>query len=260
MFQERNFFSFSVRGLLSGLLGRTPKATRKYRLSRKAIEGLVGFRVGDMALYERAMRHRSLLRGDLESSSKSNERLEFLGDAVLGFITAEHLFEQFPDKDEGFLTRLRAKLVNGKALAVCAEHINLGELILMSKNMAQEQGRQNRTILADAFEALIGAIYLDQGLDVSRQFIERTMLHHVDLSELAQQYDNFKSLLLEYAQARSWAQPIYRVVSEEGPSHAKIFTVDVILREEAHGRGHGGSKKLAEQRAAREALKFLRSK
>lgn len=212
-----------------------------------------------MALYERAMRHRSLLRGDLLSSSKSNERLEFLGDAVLGFITAEHLFEKFPEKDEGFLTRLRAKLVNGKALAVCAEAINLGDLILMSKNMAQEQGRQNRTILADAFEALIGAIYLDQGLDSARLFIERTMLERVDLLALAQQYDNFKSLLLEYAQARSWAQPVYRVVSEEGPSHAKVFTVDVILKDEPFGRGQGGSKKLAEQRAAREALKILKS-
>ena len=224
------------------------------------METLVGFRVGDMALYERAMRHRSLLRGEPDSGSKSNERLEFLGDAVLGFITAEHLFEQFPDKDEGFLTRLRAKLVNGKALAVCAEDINLGSMILMSKNMVQEQGRQNRTILADAFEALIGAIYLDQGLGAARQFIERTMLEKVNLLELAQQNDNFKSLLLEYAQARSWAQPIYRVVSEEGPSHAKIFSVDVILKGEPHGRGQGGSKKLAEQRAAREALKVLRAK
>lgn len=211
-----------------------------------------------MALYERAMRHRSLLRGETESSSKSNERLEFLGDAVLGFITAEHLFAKFPEKDEGFLTRLRAKLVNGKALAICAEDINLGSLILMSKNMVQEQGRQNRTILADAFEALIGAIYLDQGLEAARQFIERTMLDRVDLTELAQQYDNFKSLLLEYAQARSWAQPLYRVVSEEGPSHAKTFTVDVILKGEACGRGQGSSKKLAEQRAAREALKALK--
>ena len=258
MFQERSIFSFSVRGFLSGLLGRPSKTARKYRLSRKAIEALVGFRVGNMALYERAMRHRSLLSGEPETFSKSNERLEFLGDAVLGFITAEHLFAQFPDKDEGFLTRLRAKLVNGKALAICAEDINLGSLILMSKNMVQEQGRQNRTILADAFEALIGAIYLDQGLEAARQFIERTMLLHVDLSELSQQYDNFKSLLLEYAQARSWAQPIYRVVSEEGPSHAKIFTVDVILKDDAQGRGQGASKKLAEQRAAREALKALR--
>lgn len=260
MDQERKIFSFSFKGLISGLFSRQSEKSRKYRLSRKAIEDLVGFKVGDMALYERAMRHRSLLRGEAQASTKSNERLEFLGDAVLGFITAEHLFAHFPDKDEGFLTRLRAKLVNGKALANCAEHIDLGALILMSKNMVQERGRQNRTILADAFEALIGAIYLDLGLEHARQFIHRTMLEHVDLSQLSRQYDNFKSLLLEYAQARSWAQPVYRVVSEEGPSHAKTFTVDVILKNEPHGRGQGSSKKLAEQRAAREALKSLKSK
>ena len=198
--------------------------------------------------------HRSLLRGEVPQDLKSNERLEFLGDAVLGFITAEHLFDQFPDKDEGFLTRLRAKLVNGKALAACAENINLGDLILMSKNMAQEKGRSNRTILADALEALIGAIYLDKGLEKARVFIHRTMLEHVDLIQLAHQYDNYKSLLLEYAQARGWSQPQYKVVTEQGPSHAKIFTVDAILKGEAFGRGQGGSKKLAEQRAAKEAL------
>lgn len=260
MLKERNIFSFSVKGLISGLLRRPGRSVEEYRLSKSAIETLIGFRVGDLGLYERAMRHRSLLRGELENPVQSNERLEFLGDAVLGFVTAEHLFANFPDKDEGFLTRLRAKLVNGKALAQCAGKINLGSLILMSKNMAQEQGRENRTILADAFEALIGAIYLDQGLEAARQFIHRTMLEHVDLAQLAQQYDNFKSLLLEYAQARGWPQPYYRVVSEEGPSHAKVFTVDAVLKGEAFGRGQGGSKKLAEQRAAREALTHFRSK
>lgn len=205
------------------------------------------------------MMHRSLLRGEAPQDLKSNERLEFLGDAVLGFITAEHLFAHFPEKDEGFLTRLRAKLVNGKALAECAQRINLGDLILMSKNMAQEHGRQNSTILADALEALIGAIYLDQGLEKARVFIHRTMLEKVDLIQLAHKYDNYKSLLLEYAQARGWSQPQYKVVTEQGPSHAKVFTVDAILRGEPHGRGQGGSKKLAEQRAAKEALFRLRS-
>ena len=205
------------------------------------------------------MMHRSVLRGEVPQDMKSNERLEFLGDAVLGFITAEHLFAQFPNKDEGFLTRLRAKLVNGKALASCATAINLGTFILMSKNMVQEQGRHNRTILADAFEALIGAIYLDKGLEAARTFIHRTMLEKVDLLELAQQYDNYKSLLLEYAQARGWSQPQYRVVSEEGPSHAKIFTVDAVLKGAPYGQGRGGSKKTAEQRAAKEALIRLKS-
>ncbi len=213
-----------------------------------------------MSLYERAMRHRSLLRGETNTALRSNERLEFLGDAVLGFITAEHLYQIFPTKDEGFLTRLRAKLVNGKALAECAEQIDLGRFILMSKNMIQEQGRQNRTILADAFEALIGAIYLDLGLPAARAFIHRTMFNDVDLAELSQHHDNYKSLLLEFAQARGWSQPTYSVISEDGPSHARTFTVEAILQGNPSGRGQAGSKKLAEQRAAREALKRLREK
>lgn len=257
--QKKNAFSFQTFFLKVFGKPSFPNGSGHYSLSKKAIEKLVGFKVGNKDLYERAMMHRSLLRGEAPQDLKSNERLEFLGDAVLGFITAEHLFAHFPEKDEGFLTRLRAKLVNGKALAECAQNINLGELILMSRNMVQEQGRRNRTILADAFEALIGAIYLDQGLEKARLFIHRTMLEHVDLIQLAQQYDNYKSLLLEYAQARGWSQPQYKVVTEQGPSHAKVFTVEAILRGEPFGRGQGESKKLAEQRAAKEALLRLRN-
>ena len=259
--KERNNISSLLASLFQKVFGRssTFKGQDHYSLSKKSIEQLVGFKIGNKDIYERAMMHRSLLRGETPQDLKSNERLEFLGDAVLGFITAEHLFAHFPEKDEGFLTRLRAKLVNGKALAACAQSINLGDLILMSKNMAQEQGRRNATILADAFEALIGAIYLDQGLDKARLFIHRTMLEQVDLMQLAHQYDNYKSLLLEYAQARGWSQPQYKVVTEQGPSHAKLFTVDAILKGEPHGRGQGGSKKLAEQRAAKEALLRLRN-
>lgn len=261
MLKERKSVSFSLLNLFKKILGKssTFQGPGHYSLSKKSIEGLVGFKILNKEIYERAMMHRSLLRGETPQELKSNERLEFLGDAVLGFITAEHLFAHFPEKDEGFLTRLRAKLVNGKALADCAQQINLGDLILMSKNMAQEHGRRNRTILADAFEALIGAIYLDQGLEKARVFIHRTMLEQVDLTKLAHQYDNYKSLLLEYAQARGWSQPLYKVVTEQGPSHAKVFTVDAILKGEPHGRGEGGSKKLAEQRAAKEALLRLQS-
>ena len=227
-------------------------------VSREAVERLVGMPVGDLALYEQALRHRSLLRGRPESHLYSNERLEFLGDAVLGFIVAEHLYRHFPDESEGFLTRLRAKLVNGHALAQYADEINLGVFILMSENMVQTEGRQNQTILADAFEAVIGALYLDRGIDTARRFIHRTMLDHADLNSLAAKRDNYKSLLLEYVQAEGWPQPQYRVVTEEGPSHDRTFTVEVLVNGVAHGQGQAGSKKSAEQRAAREALQRLR--
>lgn len=214
--------------------------------------------VRDLALYEQALRHRSLLRGQRESHRFSNERLEFLGDAVLGFVVAEYLYERFPERDEGFLTRVRAQLVNGKALARNAEAIRLGDHILMSLNMAQTEGRKNQSILADAFEALIGALYLDLGLPAARRFIHSTLLIPINLDELVKRRDNYKSLLLEFAQARGWPQPTYRVTSEEGPSHAKAFTVEVLVNGVPYGTGTAKSKKRAEQRAARVALEKVR--
>ncbi len=214
--------------------------------------------VCDLALYERALMHRSLLRGRAENALLSNERLEFLGDAALGFVAAEHLYRTFPDKDEGFLTRLRSKIVNGQALARHAREVDLGSLLLISENMEHAGGRETPTILADAFEAVIGAIYLDLGLEQTRTFIHNTMLRDADLAGLADQHDNYKSLLLEYAQARGWPQPEYQVTHEEGPSHDRVFTVSAIVKGDAWGGGTAGSKKKAEQRAAREALRRLR--
>ena len=130
--------------------------------------------VRDLALYEQALRHRSLLRGELRSHLYSNERLEFLGDAVLGFVVAEHLYRHFPEETEGFLTQLRAKLVNGLALADYAESISLGAFILMSENMVQTEGRQNQTLLADPCEAVPGALYLDPGTRRARRQGRRT--------------------------------------------------------------------------------------
>jgi ribonuclease III len=227
--------------------------------SRREIEALVRTDVRNLELYVRALTHRSVLRGETDSHLVSNERLEFLGDSVLGFVIAEYLHDQFPDEDEGFLTRLRAKIVNGQALARVATSINLGSAILVSENMEQAQGRRNPTILADALEAIIGALYLDKGLPAARTFIERVMLADVDLADLAARHDNYKSALLEFAQARAWPQPLYRLAREEGPSHDRIFTVEVVLNNRIYGMGTAASKKKAEQIAAGEALKRLRS-
>ena len=188
---------------------------------RAQIEAFVGRPIGDLALYERALRHRSVLRGQPNSHLQSNERLEFLGDAVLGVVVAERLYADFPDRDEGFLTRTRAKLVNGAILASYAEALGLGPLLLLSPNMAKGEGRQNPTILADAFEAVLGALYLDLGFAAARAFVFDLIDEHLDLDEVAEQRSNFKSLLLEYVQARGQAQPAYHVVAEEGPSHER---------------------------------------
>ncbi len=234
----------------------TEEATAAARRAR--IEAFVGMPVGDLELYERALRHRSVLRGQPNSHLQSNERLEFLGDAVLGVAVAERLYTEFPDHDEGFLTRLRAKLVNGAMLASYAEALDLGPLLLLSPNMAQGEGRSNPTILADAFEAVLGALHLDQGFDAARQFVFDVLDEHVDLGEVAEQRSNFKSLLLEYVQARGQAQPVYRVVTEEGPSHERRFTIEVLVEGVPLGIGRARSKKRAEQEAACEALERLR--
>ncbi|HEX8298507.1 MAG TPA: ribonuclease III, partial [Rubricoccaceae bacterium] len=194
-------------------------------VSRRAVEALVGMPVGPLALYEHALRHRSLFRGLPTDGTESNERLEFLGDAVLGAVVAEALFTAFPDRDEGLLTRTRASLVNGKALAGYAEALGLGPLLLLSDNMDSAAGRANTTILADAFEAVLGAVYLDLGFDAARRFVLRVLDAHASVQDAAQDRSNHKSRLLELVQSRGLAQPIYSVVSEEGPSHDRRFTV-----------------------------------
>jgi len=209
-------------------------------------------------LFHQALRHRSLLRGNPAAYVMSNERLEYLGDAIVGFLVAEHLFENFPGRDEGFLTRLRAKLVNGRALAERARDINLGRFIQVSDSLSVDQ-RNSNGILADAFEAIIGAIYLDQGMATAKSFVERTVLDHVDLDQLSKVKDNYKSTLLEFVQARSSIQPVYEVKSESGPSHDKRFVVAVLVDGEEFGRGEDRSKKSAEQIAAKQAVEALLS-
>ncbi|MEM6325583.1 MAG: ribonuclease III [Bacteroidota bacterium] len=225
---------------------------------REDIERLVGMPVNDLELYEHALRHRSIFRGQPTDGTESNERLEFLGDAVLGAAVAERLYRRFPDRDEGFLTRTRANLVNGKTLARFAETIGLHELVLLSDNMETSGGRSTPTILADAFEAVVGAVYLDQGFAEARAFVNRVLETCVDLDAAAEQRTNFKSQLLEFVQARAMSQPTYCVVGETGPSHDRTFTVEAMVDEVAYGQGQAGSKKQAEQRAAREALEALR--
>lgn len=223
----------------------------------ETIESLTGITPADTALYRRALQHRSLQRERPDEELQSNERLEFLGDSILGFVAAEHLYRAFPERDEGFLTRLRSKLVSKPALVRNARHLDLGPHLIMSANMEQSGGRNHSTILSDAYEALIGALYLDHGLEAARSFVERTALEPFDLLELAEETRNYKSRLLEFAQARSWEQPVYQILEESGPSHARVFEVEVRVGSHACGEGRGTSKKQAEQRAAREALETL---
>nr|BCX00754.1 MAG: ribonuclease 3 [Bacteroidota bacterium] len=236
-----------LRWLRSG--SETPRRSRRER-----VEALLGVPVRRWELFEEALRHRSVAFG-----GRSYERLEYLGDAVLGLVVADFLFHRFPEADEGTLTRYRSQLVNGRNLARYAKALGLPDLLELGAQAEAAGARYNATVLADALEALIGAIFLDQGFEAARYFLWR-LLREGDLERVLAQEDNYKSLLLEFAQARGWAPPFYRVEEERGPSHAREFTVSVWVEGRALGTGTGRSKKAAEQEAARQAWMMLTGK
>ncbi len=222
----------------------------------KKLENLIGTSINNSSFFIQALTHRSYLEQN-EEYDISNERLEFLGDSVLSLIVAEYLFDAFPEKDEGFLTKVRAKIVNRLALAEAAEKINLVDFILVSKNISSTFVNGSKTILADALEALIGAIYLDSGLDAAKTFIQRILIQPNLKEGLYLIDENYKSQLLELAQANKMESPTYMVTKEEGPQHNRIFTVKVLIGDKEYGYGKGKNKKSAEQKAAQAALEKL---
>lgn len=220
------------------------------------LEAVVGFSIKNRSYFIQALMHRSFLEQHSEYDI-SNERLEFLGDAVLNLIVAEYLYKNFPQKDEGFLTKVRAKLVNRLALAEAADRINLGNFLLISKNLSSSFAVSSRTVLSDAMEALIGAVYMDNGLLSSKDFISKVLIEPNSKEELFLIDENYKSQLLEYAQAKRFDNPIYNVLREEGPQHNRVFTVNVTIGKKEYGIGTGKNKKTAEQNAARIALQNI---
>ncbi len=217
------------------------------------LESLIEVSIKDKSFYIQALMHRSFLEQNPDFAV-SNERLEFLGDAVLNLTVAEYLFEVYPEEDEGFFTKVRAKLVNRVALAEGAERIGLSKFLLVSKNLSSTFTYGSRTVLADAFEALIGAIYLDNGLEGAKNFIQKNL---IEPSAKAGEHlidENYKSQLLEYAQANKFENPVYTVIKEEGPQHNRLFTVQVEISGKPYGQGKGRNKKSAEQNAAHVAM------
>lgn len=189
-----------------------------------------------------------------KNTLQNNQRLEFLGDAVLDFIVGEHLYRNYPDKAEGDLTQIRARVVCEKALVEIAARINLGKYILLGRGEEMSGGRQRKSILADTVEAVIGAVYLDQGIDQARSFI----LKHLEetIRETAEgDYQDYKSRLQEIVQARSRENVRYQITDEAGPAHAKVFVAGVFFNDEMLANGQGKSKKEAEQNAAEKVLK-----
>ena len=209
------------------------------------------------ALLQRALTHRSYLNENPNYPLEDNERLEFLGDAVLDFITGEYLYHRFPEMPEGRLTNLRSALVRTETLAQFATELNLGAYLFLGRGEEESGGRKRLAILCDAFEAFVGALYLDSGLDTVRQFVY-TLIDPALQAILALDTDkDAKSRLQEVAQSHYQLTPIYRTVKEQGPDHAKEFTVEALIGGKFYGRGTGFSKQNAAQAAAQEALQAL---
>ena len=203
-------------------------------------------------LYTQALTHRSWVN-EHKGERTSNERMEFLGDAILEYIVSKELYSAFPDKEEGYLTALRANLVNTISLSEVAKTLDLGSELFLSVGEEDGGGRDNTSLLADTVEAIIGALFIDAGLAPAEKFIEDNLLF--DLAKRAQQpLKDAKSQLQELAQSKGFQAPRYQVVSEEGPDHSKKFVIEVYVDSKSAGQGEGKSKALAEQEAAKNAL------
>ncbi len=222
-----------------------------------AFEAQIGLMFRDKTLLQRALTHRSYLNEFPDFPLSDNERLEFLGDAVLGFVIAAFLYHRFPEQPEGYLTNMRAALVRRDTLAHFARQLNIGQFMLMGHGEAESGGRQRPATLCAAFEALIGAVYLDDGLARVDDLLLPLIIPF--LSQLQQQadYKDAKSRLQERVQSTRQVTPHYQTVSTAGPDHLKEFTVQVFLSDEMYGQGRGNSKRQAEQLAAIQALEKL---
>jgi len=217
----------------------------------------IGATFHDLDLLQQALVHRSYLNENPGFPFPANERLEFLGDAVLGLVVAEYLFVRFPDLPEGELTNYRTALVRTETLARAAIRLDLGSFLYLGKGERASGGMQRPIIQAGAFEAVVGAIYIDQGLETTREFIHKALRRELRGLARAQPKKDEKSRFQEEAQSRWQQTPVYRTIAAKGPDHAKRFTVEVLVGGVAAGRGHGKSKQSAEQAAARQALRKL---
>lgn len=243
--------------LFTKILRRHPRNDSLSEKDILQIEEKLNYQFHKKALIIQALKHRSFLSITNESRLLSNERLELLGDAVLGMVVTEFLYKKFPTKEEGELTAIKSLLVSRKILARIAMQIGIGEFILLNDAEEKAGGRNRASIIADAFEAIIGAMYLDGGLEAIINFIDNNLLTRIDKIISEDQNKNFKSMLLEYSQSKNLGLPHYIVKNEEGPDHNKLFTIEVLINHEVLGMGKGNSKKKAEQISAKNALKKL---
>lgn len=204
-------------------------------------------------LFEEAFTHRSYLN-EAKRKIPSNERLEFLGDSILSFAVSNYLFTKYPDFDEGTLTNLRSLMVNTKSLSEIARDLQMGELLKLSRGEEESKGRENATLLENSFEAYVGALFLDQGMSCVVKFLTDVFTPKINNLVTKNTFKDPKSLLQEKIQAKKQNSPVYKVLAETGPAHAKTFKVGVYVDGKMHGVGIGKSKQIAEESAAKLAL------
>ena len=219
------------------------------------LEKAIGYQFRNITLLQNALSHSSYANERWHDSLKSNERLEFLGDSVLGMLVADYLYRNFPDRPEGELTRMRADMVCERTLATVANSLNLGKHLLLGKGEEQGGGRNRDSILADAVESVIAACYLDGGMDAAVQFIQKFILVNVPVTKLHNA--DYKTALQELVQQKKNQVLVYHLVGESGPDHDKEFRVELTLNGDVVGTGIGSSKKRAEQAAAHAAMEKL---
>jgi ribonuclease III len=223
------------------------------------LQRAIGYRFRDRGLLEHAMTHTSRANEDVSGGVRDNESMEFLGDALLGFVIADALFREFPTSSEGEKSKTKAALVSTTTLARQAERLSLGDHLLLGRGEEKTGGRRKQALLADGYEALLAAIYLDGGIESARAFILREFAPLIaDVRRHGVAGQDYKSALQELLQSRELGLPDYRLVSTLGPDHHKLFQVEVAVRGEPIAEASGGSKKEAEQEAARAALEKLR--
>ncbi len=229
--------------------------------STDAVQRAVGYRFRDPHLLAQALTHKSYVNERKANEDQDNERLEFLGDAVLSLIVSEHLAATCPDLSEGALSKLKARLVSESCLAAAASRLDIGQYLRLGKGEELSKGREKQSLLADALEALIAAIYLDGGLDAGRAFTERALapeLQGVEDQHVQPGMDDYKTQFQELCQKRFDTLPRYATVRESGPDHQKLFEVELTIKGEIVGVGRGHTKKEAEQMAAKQALEVVK--
>lgn len=225
----------------------------------EVLQQTIGYRFRDRGLLEHAMTHTSRANEDVSGGVRDNESLEFLGDAVLGFLIADLLFNEFPEHDEGQKSKIKAALVSTATLGRLAERLSLGDHLLLGRGEEKTGGRQKQALLADSYEALIAAIYLDGGIEHARAFVAREFAALVDEARVGAAGQDYKSALQELVQSRNEPLPEYRLIGTVGPDHRKLFQVEVVVNGGPVADATGTSKKEAEQEAARLALERLQA-